>query len=374
MSDMNCPRSKAVAGWAILALAALAVAACAPGSGGPDQATSSDIPVQPLESELARLRGEHLIPGMSVAVVRGGEVVLARGFGYADIAESVDADENTPYRIASVTKAISGTLAMKLVELGALDLNQPMAETPEFMEFCAEFGETESIFAANYSCDTTLRQHLGHTVNGTPGEKFRYNPVAFSFASRSIAHQVGQDFSSLVSAHIFEPVGMKDSARIHRDLPQPEGLASRLATPYQIEFGQATPAPPIDPRGDGAAGGIISTVVDLARFDIALDGGELVSESSKSTMFTPTESSAGGTLPYGIGWYVQDYEGQRLIWHSGWWPGAFSALYLKVPQHGATLIVLANSEGVWWDNPLADARIQGSDFAEVFLDWLQSSD
>ena len=368
---MNYARAKA-AGWAILALAALAVAACA--GGDPDQATTADIPVQPLESELARLRGERLIPGMSVAVVRGGELVLARGFGYADIAESVDADENAPYRIASVTNAISGTLAMKLVELGALDLDQPMAETPEFVEFCTEFGETDSIFATDYSCQATLRQHLGHTVNGIPGERFRYNPVAFSYASRSIAHQAGQGFSSLVSAHIFEPVGMKDSARIHRDLPPPESLASRLATPYKIEFGQATPAPPMDPQGDGAAGGVISTVVDLARFDIALDGGELISESSKAAMFTPTESVAGGTLPYGIGWYVQDYEGQLLIWHSGWWPGAFSALYLKVPQHGATLIVLANSEGVWWDNPLDGARIQDSDFAGVFLDWLQSSD
>ena len=377
MSNMGLLRPLVGAyGPATLAVAMLAAGACAPEATVPNQAAAplGPIAVEPLENEFARLRGERLIPGLSVAVVRGGEIVLARGFGYANIAESIDADENTPYRIASVTKTISGTLAMKLVELGQLDLDQAMGEAPEFMEFCAEFRETESIFARDYSCDTTLGQHLSHTVNGNPGERFHYNPVAFSYASRSIAHQTGTAFSSLVAEHIFDSIGMEESARIHRALPPPEELAARLATHYRIEFGQAVPGLPMDPQGDGAAGGIISTVADLARFDIALDSGDIISESSKAAMFAPTESSAGGTLPYGIGWYVQELDGQRLLWHTGLWENAFSALYLKVPAHQATLIILANSDGIWWGNPLDDARIQDSDFAGVFLDWLQSSE
>ncbi len=355
-----------------VALLVGAMPACTPETPLREGPSTRVIATEPFESELARLRGERLIPGLSVAVVRNQEVVLARGFGYADIGASIDADANTPYRIASVTKPISGTLAMKLVEIGMLDLDQAMAETPGFIEFCEEFGDTDSLFADEYSCNTTLRQHLNHAVNGSPGERFRYNPIAFSYASRSIAHQAGLDFSSLVAQHILEPVGMADSARLHRDLEPPQALASRLATHYMIESGLAIPGPPLAPQGDGAAGGIISTVVDLARFDIALDRGEIVSLESRNAMFTPAASPQGGSLPYGIGWYVQDYEGQRLVWHSGLWENAFSALYLKVPAHDATLILLGNSDGIWWGNPLDEARIQDSDFARAFLNWLQS--
>ena len=366
------PRQTHFGAAVAVALLVVAIPGCKPETLSPEGSSTRVIPTEPFEADLARLRGERLIPGLSVAVVRSQEVVLARGFGYADMDASIDADENTPYRIASVTKPIAGTLAMKLAELGMLDLDQPMAETPGFTEFCERFGDTDSLFADEYSCNTTLRQHLNHTVNGNPGERLRYNPIAFSYASRSIAHQAELDFSSLVARHIFEPVGMPNSARLHRDLPLPEALASRLAPHYMIEFGMAVPGPGLEPQGDGAAGGIVSTVVDLARFDIALDRGEILSAEARNAMFTPAASPKGGSLPYGVGWYLQDYEGQRLIWHSGLWDNAFSALYLKVPADDATLILLANSDGIWWGNPLDEARVQDSDFARAFLDWLQT--
>ena len=63
--------------------------------------------------------------------------------------------------------------------------------------------------------------------------------------------------------------------------------------------------------------------------------------------------------------------GARLVWHSGWWEDAYSALYLKVPDRDATIILLANSEGLWWDNPLDEARVEESAFAQAFLSiWL----
>jgi hypothetical protein len=64
---------------------------------------------------------------------------------------------------------------------------------------------------------------------------------------------------------------------------------------------------------------------------------------------------------------VQEYQGRTLVWHSGWWDDAYSALYLKVPSLDLTFIVLANSEGVWWDNPLDRAEVHRSEFAQAFL-------
>ncbi|MFX4228786.1 MAG: serine hydrolase [Porticoccaceae bacterium] len=93
----------------------------------------------------------------------------------------------------------------------------------------------------------------------------------------------------------------------------------------------------------------MTTVLDLARFDIALDQDMLISAESREAMMEPTQSNSGEALPYGLGWYVQNYLGHKLIWHSGWWEDAYSALYLKIPEQELSFIVLANSEGVWWE-------------------------
>jgi CubicO group peptidase (beta-lactamase class C family) len=121
------------------------------------------------------------------------------------------------------------------------------------------------------------------------------------------------------------------------------------------------------PQGDGAAGGVISTVLDLAKFDIALDGGKLVSPDSVGQMMTPMHNAAGTALAYGLGWFIQEHHGHRLVWHSGLWEGQYSALYLKVPDRHLTMILLANSDGLWWDNPLDKAEVESSPFAAAFL-------
>ena len=81
----------------------------------------------------------------------------------------------------------------------------------------------------------------------------------------------------------------------------------------------------------------------------------------------------GTPLAYGLGWFVQEHAGRRLVWHAGWWPQAYSALYLKLPDEGLTMIVLANSEGMWWGNPLDAATVERSAFARAFLEAFPSA-
>jgi CubicO group peptidase (beta-lactamase class C family) len=107
--------------------------------------------------------------------------------------------------------------------------------------------------------------------------------------------------------------------------------------------------------------------MDLARFDIALTQGRLLSARSRELMWTPGRSPSGAVLPYGLGWYVQEYQGETLLWHSGLWEGAYSALYLRLPQRHLTMILLANSDGVWWNNGLNEAAVHRSPFAAAFL-------
>lgn len=352
-----------------LRFAALAAAAClaVPAAG---QTAVTDPGLAAFAAELDSLRQAHRIPGLAVAVVREGRVVLARGFGWADVEARVPVTEDTPFNIASVTKPLSGVVAMRLSERGVLDLDRRLSTFRGWTEFCAEAREDgPRVFFADYPCEAplTLRDLLGMRTNGA-GERFLYNPVAFSWASRPMMEVTGKAFSDLVAEHVFAPAGMTRSARKHRALPLPPALDSALAKPYHADSaGRFVPSPPPPPQGDGAAGGVVSTAADLARFDLALDGGRLLATKTKREMWRPARSTTGAVLPYGVGWYLQEVDGRRLVWHSGWWEKAYSALYLKLPDERLTLILLANSEGLWWGNPLDAAQVERSPFAAAFL-------
>lgn len=359
----------------VIAMAVLLAAAC--GSrpdAGEEASRPSPAAFEPFANSLDRLRVEHRIPGLSAAVVLDQQLVWSAGFGVANVETRTPATSQTPYDIASVTKPLSAVVALALAERGVVDLDRPMAEYSQWLEFCQAFSQQPSIFARDLRCDPpvhTLRHLLTHTATGVPGERFSYNPVLFSWGSRPLMAVTGEPFSSIVPRLVFEPAGMTRSARRYRDLALPPHLAAALAPPHrEDDAGNMQLAPPLEAQGDGAAGGIISNVDDLARFDIALDRGTLISPGSREAMMTPATNPTGDPLPYGLGWYVQTYEGRTLVWHSGWWENAYSALYLKVPSASATLILLANSEGLWWGNPLDAARVHESPFAQAFLRWL----
>lgn len=351
---------------------ALALAGCTSASVQTNKTPDVAHDVDGFARQIELLRVANDIPGLSVAVVEDGAVVFAQGFGLADIENGVAATPDTPYNIASVTKPIAAVVALRLAEQGALSLDMPMAEYSDWADFCNDFSEQPSIFAKGLRCNPpvhTLRHLLTHTAPHPAGERFSYNPVLYSWASRPMMRAADAPFSELVDRHVLQRAGMTRSARTYRDLPLRGDIADVMARPYAIDAeGKAQRAPQPPPQGDGAAGGLVSTVLDLAKFDIALDGGELLTPASYAAMMAPAKSPSGARLPYSIGWFAQRHAGHELRWHSGWWEDAYSALYLKVPDERLTLIVLANSEGVWWDNPLDSAQVQESAFAQAFFD------
>ncbi len=317
------------------------------------------------------LRLASRIPGLAIVVLRDTTVILARGFGYADLARAVPVTPETPFNIASVTKPISAVVALRLVERGLLDLDRPLTTYDGFADFCTEVRGAGGIFFRDYECDRyplTLRHVLSMTANGVPGTHFLYNPPSYSWASRPMAQVSGTSFSELTASEVFAPAGMTHSARIHRRLPLPPAMASQLATPYHVDStGRIVPSDPPPPQGDGAAGGVISTAMDLARFDVALTQGRLLSPASLHAMWSAGRSPSGMVLPYGLGWFVQEYVDEPLLWHSGLWESAYSALYLKAPTRHLTLILLANSDGLNWDNGLDEAAVHRSPFVTAFL-------
>lgn len=317
------------------------------------------------------LRKEKRIPGLAVAVVHNQQIIISTGLGVTDITTQRPVTNTTPFDIASVTKPLSAVFILQLVEQGVIDLDQPIAEYSKWPDFCRAFSKQPSIFAKHLDCQQkthSLRHMLTHTAENIPGQRFSYNPVVFSWASRPVMARLNQSFSHAFREHIIKPLALKNTARRHRNLPLPQHINQHLAQPHRLgKNGNLQLAPPLEKQGDGAAGGVVASVDDLATFDIALNAGQLLEPETQALMFQPYRNHLNQPQPYAIGWYVERFKGLQLYWHSGLWDHAYSALYLKVPEHNLSLILLANSQGMWWKNPLDKAEVYRSAFAQLFF-------
>ena len=143
-------------------------------------------------------------------------------------------------------------------------------------------------------------------------------------------------------------------------------ILAKRARYYRVGFGGEF-EPSEYPVTLSSSAGIVTTVLDMAKFDIAMDYNLIVSAESKKAMFSRTISNSGKPLPYGLGWFVQEHEGVKLVWHYGWAPKAYSSLILKVPEKNISLILFANSEGASANFHLGRGDVLKSPFAVSFI-------
>ena len=287
------------------------------------------------EAELENLRQQMKIPGMSAAVVKDGKLIWARGFGYADVENGIPATAETPYHLASVTKTFAAAVIMQLVQEGKLSLDDPVSR------YGVNLPEGNAVL---------VRHLMSHTSEGTPGQRYQYNGARYGLLSQVVLAATGRSLQEWVYERILQPLGMENTAPSPPAAcaglpfaPTCERVYAALAKPYFLDA-DFNPLPGFNEDYFNAGAGLMSTVVDLAKYDAALDANTLVTAATKQQMWTPTVSNSGQKLPYGLGWFTQSYRDTRLIWHSGFSPPSTSALFLKLPEEGLTLIVLANTD------------------------------
>lgn len=316
-------------------------------------------------------------------MVKDQEIVWSKGYGssHFDTGDGTSfkaVTPDTPFWIASVTKPFIGLLFLQLEEQGDINLDDHINNMPGWNNFCTWLSNSGNVFGQNLICNVpiTIQNVLNHTVNGEPGTGFMYNPIMYSRLSRYIEYVYGNPISAAEGGHntmaqLMEKnvLGPANMERTMAGMWQREKalVYFDMAQGFEYTNGQYVRKKHIERHFAGGAG-IVSTVNDLAAYDIALDSGIVASDAVIEKLFSLATAPNGTTLPYTFGWYVQEYHGEKLIWHAGWDENAgFSALYLKVPERNLTLILLANSEGMWWGNPLDRAEVEGSPFAELFL-------
>ncbi|HUE87215.1 MAG TPA: serine hydrolase domain-containing protein [Vicinamibacterales bacterium] len=320
------------------------------------------LPFLLFERYLDPLRIQAGIPGLSVVILQDDQVVWERGLGYRDVEGSHAATPDTPYAIADLTQIITATLLLHCAERGVVDLTAPVGDW---------LGNAESP-------GTTLQQLLTHAAPGSV-TGYRYAPSRFALLARPVETCFDGPFRHVVAQHVFDLLAMRDAvpgydiASIPADVRQRfsdaalaryRAVLERVATPYRVDRrGRATRAEPPPVAVDGAHG-LIASARDLAEFDKGLS---LHLRPESLTLAWTNAMHNGHPTPFGLGWLVQDYNGQKLVWHFGNFPDAFSSLILKVPDRRLTLILLANSDGLSAPFPLNEGDVTSSLFARTFL-------
>ncbi|HLM01205.1 MAG TPA: serine hydrolase [Pyrinomonadaceae bacterium] len=123
-----------------------------------------------------------------------------------------------------------------------------------------------------------------------------------------------------------------------------EKVSRMLAQPYGLD-NQSNIRKISYPTHFSTSAGLISTVLDMAKYDIAIDQNRFLNRETQALAFTPTVSTRGETLPYGLGWFTQNYKGLKMFWHYGYWTGN-SSFILKIPEKNITFIAMANTDNL----------------------------
>ena len=338
--------------------------------------------IEQFDTFLADYRLRHRVQSLSVAVARDGEIVFAKGYGWQDHDAEEPTTANTTYLAASITKTFTAATLLAMEADGHINLQSDFTHLSDWDDRCEWLGRSGIIFGGGtlddgtviepVDCDTaiTLEQVLSHQVNGVPGESFLYNPVVFGRLSNFVEEQTGRPWRDWMTQYVIKPAGLADTAAGWRH-PGRGHVLTQLAPPFR-HTGPAEDrdgiAPSVLPNSElNASSGIIADVRDLARYAIALLDDRILAPKLRARMWTRPVPTEGGPASYGLGWWIQEHAGRKLVWHGGWWPDAYAGLLLIVPEENLVLVALGNTDGIHWGNPLDEARVQDSELAARFL-------
>lgn len=328
-----------------------------------------------LEVYLESMRQQAGIPGMSAAIVRDGTILWERGFGFQDVAGRVRATVDTPYLIGEASGTLASVLLLQCVEQRRIDIDQPLRR----------YGVT-----VPETSDATLQQVLSHTSTEGAAGTFLYAPERFGQLTTVMEYCAPQPYRKSVSHRVLNRLAMVDSVPgtdlSDPDLELPEGLFSaseleryrrtldRIALPYRVDNKGRAERTPLPIVTMNAIGGLVTTVRDLARLEGAMlpvPDSELrpglLRQETLDMAWHPASNRNGLPAPMGLGWFVQMYRGQRVVWHYSNVPNAYSSLTLRVPAYDLTFILLANSDRLTAPYQLQQGDVTKSLFATLFL-------
>lgn len=295
--------------------------------------------------------------GIIATAERGAvSIVDARGSAVAD--GNIANGPRVAYPLASVTKVLTATAIMRLVEDGRIDLaaavetylpeyaDRPFARVtiaqllshtsgvPSLLKDDQGLGDGPPDFEALSRPTNTsalIDQFSAAPLLFEPGERYSYSNSGYILLGRIIEVVTGQPYFAALDGLVLAPAGVSDAFCLCRDLPDvPDAMA------FERQGDDLTPAPVIDPTQMFSAGGIRATPDGLLKWSEALMAGRILRPETLEQMWTPVAETRRPGESFGLGWLVRDVDGVRQVAHDGALPGAVSYLVLTPADHRAT--------------------------------------
>jgi CubicO group peptidase (beta-lactamase class C family) len=304
------------------------------------------------ESRLDRLRVQSNIPGMAAGIEKDGQVTWTKCYGFENIKNAEQVKNSTIFHLASLTKTFASTVIMQLVKENKINLNDPVSK-----------------YGVNINEQDTVRviHLLTHTSEGIPGTSYKYNGDRFSRLSDVIQFATGKSFDQLATERIMRPLGLNNTAPGDMLLAFHDGFDTLL---LKTNTAQGYASNGIDkvnyPPSVSTAAGFASNIDDMLKYAMAYDGDVLLTDDLKAKVFSPMTSPSGKQFPYGLGWFIQEFEGMKVTWHYGYWVG-MSSLIIRVPDKKISFVLMANSDMLSAPYPLGNGNLSVSPYAMEFL-------
>ena len=316
------------------------------------------------------------IPGAALSVVKDGEPLTVRAYGFSDLEHRVSTIVDTSFCLASITKQFVATGMMLLVQEGKLSLDDKVSEYLEDLppswngitfrhllthtsgiidveNDLPSVAHTVAMLALDYTDEELLDLARKRPLNFSPGEKYSYSNTGYHMCGMVIEKLTGKNWGDFLQERIFAPLGMNQT-RINR-LSE---IVPHRASGYWCEDGKLTNGPHASPTMMAyAAGGLRSTVTDLVKWDAGLNSHAILSRKQMNEMLTPVKLSNGKTYPYGLGWSLRKTNGHESYGHSGGRESGYQTYMVNIPDLQLTVILLTNQFGASYPRTIVEKVI-----------------
>lgn len=333
--------------------------------------------VEPTADELAELDRRiqaHLdqnnIPGGLVAVASRGRIIHLRTYGMANVELSVPVTDSTVFEIGSISKQFVSATVMLLVQETKLGLDDPihqyLSDLPgewlgvtvrqllTHMSGIPDYEEIRSydVYRFRLTPEEVIQIAHSRPMDFAPGTGWYYSNTGYFLLSMIVERIEGRPLGQVLESRIFGPLEMTQTR-----MADPEAIIRHRASGYWVnKVGELINRNPTETSSTLGAGGILSSAYDLAKWDEALYGDQLLSAESKATMWTPGILPNGNSTGYAFGWNVNPYKGHTSQSHGGQVAG-FVANFSRFPDEEAVIIVFLNRY-----------RVSGGRLKEALLD------
>jgi len=314
--------------------------------------------IQKIEQAITAEMSRNSIPGLSVAVVFDSRLRWSNGYGLADVENFVPAKATTVYRLGSISKPITATAVMQLVERGKLDLDAPV------QKYCPAFPQKQWTVTTRQllghlggvrhykqdGSDYSSTHHYNGVVDGLsifkedallhqPGSKFLYSTHGYAILGCAVEGSSGVSFPEYVRENIFKPAGM-DRIKVDDVF---EIIPNRAQGYVKTQNGELRNSALADTSYKIPGGGFCSTAEDLAKFAIGVMSGSLVKPETLNQMWTRQKTTDGNSTTYGLGWQVAERNGTKEISHGGAQQRVSTILYI-LPEKKLAIAIMVNLE------------------------------